>query len=119
MVRHGWGRSFTWALAGFIQALLDERNMRIHAAAALTAVTLGLVLHITRLEWGLLSITIAMVFVSEMINSAIERTVDLVTLEYHPLAKTAKNIAAGAVLLAALNAVVLGIIVFGPYVFKS
>lgn len=107
--------SFTYALAGFKETVIKERNMKIHLLAAFLAVLTGYALKLSRWEWGLLILTISMVLTAEMINTAIERAVDLVTDNYHPLAKAAKNVAAGAVFLTALAAVVMGILVFGPH----
>jgi len=107
--------SFRYAIAGIIYALVRERNMRIHFLAACAAVALGFWLDISRMEWGLLSITITMVIAVEMVNTAVEKTVDIITGEYHPLAKAAKNVAAGAVLLTAINALVMAYIIFVPH----
>lgn len=109
------GESMVCALAGIASALKSERNMKIHLAAAFLAVLLGCWLEINRLEWGLLSITIFFVLMAEMINTAVEKTVDLVTQQYHPLAEAAKNIAAGAVLLSALNAIIMAVVIYGPH----
>ncbi|MBO8158673.1 diacylglycerol kinase family protein [Thermosyntropha sp.] len=107
--------SFTYAISGLKKTVISERNMKIHLSAAVCAVLLGFVLRINRTEWGLLLLTICIVIVAETLNTAIERTVDLVTENYHPLAREAKNIAAGAVFFSALIAVIIGLIVFGPY----
>ena len=92
--------------------------MKIHISAAILAAVLGFTLGISRMEWGLLCITIFFVLTAESVNTALEKAVDLVTAEYHPLARTAKNVAAGAVLLSALNAIIMAFIIFGPYFFK-
>jgi diacylglycerol kinase len=109
------GKSFNYAIKGILYALAKERNMRIHVLAACAAVAVGLYLDLSHLEWGLLTITITLVMVVEMINTAVEKTVDIMTREYHPLAKAAKNVAAGAVLLTAISAVVMAYIIFVPY----
>jgi len=109
------GSSFRYAIAGIVYALIRERNMRIHFLAACAAVALGIWLDISRMEWALLSITITLVMAVEMINIAVEKAVDIITGEYHPLAKAAKNVAAGAVLLTAINALVMAYIIFVPY----
>ncbi|MDR1159469.1 MAG: diacylglycerol kinase family protein [Syntrophomonadaceae bacterium] len=108
--------SFRYAWAGIIYCFQNERNMKIHSAAAVLAVTLGVICRLQALQWGLLFITIMAVLVAELVNTAIEKTVDLSTRDFNPLAKTAKNVAAGAVLAAACNSVVMGLIIFGPYV---
>lgn len=112
------GQSMGWALSGLKYTLLTERNMKIHMAAALAVFTLAGWLGLSRLEWGLLVLTVFLVLVAEMVNTSIERVVDMVTREYHPLAYTAKNVAAGAVLLAALNAVIMGFIIFLPHLSR-
>ena len=107
--------SFGYAIDGVIYAFWRERNMKIHLLAAIAVVIAGIYLGINRLEWGLLSFTVALVIITEVINTAIEKTVDLVTDQYHPLAKLAKNMAAGAVLLSAINALIMAYIIFGTY----
>ncbi len=109
--------SFSCAVSGFVFVLRSERNMKIHLAAAFIAAALGFVLGISRVEWGLLCITIFLVLAAETANTALEKVVDLVTADYHPLARSAKNAAAGAVLLSAINAVIMAFIIFGRYLF--
>ncbi|MDD2510886.1 MAG: diacylglycerol kinase family protein [Syntrophomonas sp.] len=111
----GLKRSFACALAGIAYAFQQERNMKIHGAAAVMAMGLGLFLRLSRWEWGLLLITIFVVLAAETINTAIEKVVDLQTESYHPLAEAAKDLAAGAVLLTAIMAVIMAILIFGPY----
>lgn len=111
-------RKFAWAMAGLMAVIREEQNMKIHLAAAGIALGLGWILGLERGEWGLLLIAIILVLMSEVINTAIERTVDLIAPQYHPLAEKAKNMAAGAVLLSAISAVILGVIVFGPHIFN-
>lgn len=118
MKHRTFGQSLISATAGIVYGWRCERNMKVHIAAALLAILTGLILKIDRPGWGLLFITIFMVIIAEMINTAVEKTIDLVTADYHPLAKTAKNVAAGAVLLSALNALIMAIIIFGPYILK-
>lgn len=114
----GLRQSFAWAIDGLGYVLRTQRNMKIHLVMAGLAVLGGVVLKITRMEWGLLTLTITLVLTAEAVNTALEKTVDLVTSEYHPLARTAKNTAAGAVLLTALNAVIMGFIIFYPHLIK-
>lgn len=102
-----------WAWDGLIYTLTTEKNMKIHGAAAVTVVATGIWLRISRLEWGLLVITIFMVLAAETINTAVEKAVDLYTEDYHPSAEIAKNVGAAAVLLTAVAAVMMGIIIFG------
>lgn len=111
-------QSFSCAWAGIVCAFSTQRNMKIHGLAALLVIAFGLALRVSRLEWAVLFFAIFLVIVSEMINTAVEKTVDLYTREYHPLAGMAKNVAAGAVLVACLGAVITGIIVFGPRILE-
>ncbi len=104
--------SFNYALAGLLYAVRTQRNMRIHSLTAVLAFILGYVLHLSSVELAVLALTIGMVIMAEMINTALEVVVDLVTQEYHPLAKTAKNVAAGSVLVMALVAIVIGFLLF-------
>jgi len=109
------GESFRFAGIGMVQAFRSERNIRIHIAAAVTAVLLSHVLGLGRLETAIVVLATVIVIVAEMVNTALEHLVDLVTAEYHPLAAKVKNIAAGAVLTAAIGAAIVGIIIFGPH----
>lgn len=115
MARHTLTESFYYAIVGLVSVLISERNMRIHFLAMIVVVIFSFLVSISPFEWALLIITIFMVLIAETINTAVEKTVDLVTDTYHPLAKKAKNIAAGAVLLSAVNAVIIALIILGPY----
>jgi len=108
-------RSFCYAFHGVYQSITTSANMQIHLLAVVLVVSLGWGVGLDRVEWALLSLTIFLVLTAETINSAVERTVDLACPERHPVAKMAKDLAAGAVLLAALNALVMAILVFGPH----
>ena len=107
--------SFGHALRGVRAALGSEVHLRFHAAATLAVAGLGAYLHIGRLEWALVALAVAGVWTAELLNTALEALTDLVSPDYHPLAGRAKDVAAGAVLLAALGALVVGGLVFGPY----
>ncbi len=109
--------SFRYAFAGLAYILRTQRNMWIHIAIAAGVVALGLWLGLGRMEWAILALTMALVFVAEFANTIAETTIDLITPTYHPLAKTAKDVAAGAVLLAALAAVVIGLLILGPHLW--
>lgn len=111
-------RSMGCALSGVKYGVLAERNMKIHLSAALLVFTAAVWLDLSRMEWGLLVLTVFLVLVAEMINTAVENAVDMFTRDYHPLARTAKNVAAGAVLLAAVNAVIMGFIIFLPHIIR-
>ncbi|MBA4542629.1 diacylglycerol kinase family protein [Thermoactinomyces daqus] len=111
-------RSFVYALEGLKYTVITQRNMRIHFLIALAVLFFALYLPISKLEVLVVFITIILVLFAELINTAVEAVVDMVTEEYHPLAKIAKDVAAGAVLLTAGLAVIVGISVFYPYLDK-
>jgi len=104
--------SFNYAINGIIHAVRTQRNMRIHMISSLLVLTACFFYDLKKLEILILTITITMVIVAEMFNTAIECTIDVAANYYHPLAKIAKNTAAGAVLITAINAVVVGYIIF-------
>ena len=106
--------SFRYASGGLRLFFATQRNARVQAAVGALALALAATLGVSRTEWAILVLTIAFVLVLETVNTAIEALVDLVTLEYHPLAKQAKDLAAGAVWLAALTSVIVGAILFLP-----
>ncbi len=108
--------SFNRAAKGIIFCLRTQRNFRIHLLAALLVLFSSLWFHITKEEFLLVLTAIFLVLVAEIINTAIEVTIDLITRDYHPLAAVAKNVAAGGVMLTAVMAVVIGYIVFFPRV---
>lgn len=114
MKSHSLADSFIYAWRGLMYALVSQRNMKIHLLAAVVVLLAGFLLRITLLEWALVLITIGMVITAEIINTAIECVVDLVTREMQPLARKAKDSAAGAVLLAAGFSVIIGLIIFLP-----
>lgn len=111
--RHSLQQSFRWAARGFALAL-QERNLRIHLAAAVLVVGLGLLCELAAWQWGLLIVAIVLVLFAEMVNTALERVVDLASPGYAELARTAKDVAAGAVMLTALAALALANVVFAP-----
>ncbi|HOB19981.1 MAG TPA: diacylglycerol kinase [Candidatus Atribacteria bacterium] len=104
--------SFNYAIEGLLYCLRTQRNMRIHFLIAVLVLVAAGVTHVSRLETIALLITIVLVIAAEMINTAIESGVDLASSKYHPLAEIAKNVAAGAVLITAVNAVVVGYLIF-------
>ncbi|MCX7903790.1 MAG: diacylglycerol kinase [Caloramator sp.] len=104
--------SFNYAIEGIIFAVKTQRNMRIHFAIATLVLLASLFFDLSKLEILLLFFTITLVIVLEMVNTAIEVTIDLNANYYHPLAKIAKNVAAGAVLIAALTSVLVGYLLF-------
>jgi len=104
--------SFNYAVEGIVYALRTQRNMRLHALAAATVLFAALFFRISALELVALVFAIGLVIVTELINTAIEATVDVATQGLDPLAKTAKDVAAGAVLVASVVAVVVGFVIF-------
>jgi diacylglycerol kinase (ATP) len=107
--------SFGFAFKGIAYVLKHEHNAWIHVTAAITAVTLGLILRISLHEWIAVALCIGLVLASEIINSAIEKMVDLISPEQQPKAGLIKDIAAGAVLIASIAALAIGCLVFIPY----
>ncbi|AMX82858.1 diacylglycerol kinase [Geobacillus subterraneus] len=106
---------FAWAWSGMKAAVKEEAHLRFHLAAAVVAFTAGGIVGLSRWEWAVLLLTVGAVITLELVNTAIERAVDLVTDEFHPLAKAAKDIAAAAVLVAAGLAVIIGVLLFWPH----
>lgn len=104
--------SFNYAIEGIIYAVRTQRNMRIHMVSALLVLTACFFYDLSKIELLAITITISMVIMSELLNTAIEFAVDATTNYYHPLAKLAKNVAAGGVLITAINAIVVGYIIF-------
>lgn len=104
--------SFNYSIEGLIHVLRTQRNMRIHFAVAVIVLILAVVVGVSRIELIALLISIAFVLIAEMINTAIEGAIDAATTSFDPMAKLSKDIAAGAVLIAALNAVAVGYLVF-------
>ena len=106
--------SFHYAFAGVRYLLWTQRNAKIHTAIGLAAIGLGLALGIDHYEWLALLITIALVIAAEGVNTALEAVVDLASPEYHPLAKIAKDVGAGTVLITAIASVLVGMVLFLP-----
>lgn len=105
-------RSFNNAVNGIIISVKTERNMLIHYMVALAVVTLSLFFDFTRTEFLILLFATSLVLIVEMINTALEKVIDMVTKDYHPLARLAKDISAGAVLIATVNALIVGYLLF-------
>ena len=107
-------KSFGYAFQGIWECIRDERNIRIHLTMTTLVVIGGIILHISLLEWIICLILFGLVISLELVNTAVESTVDLVTKEKRPLAKKAKDTAAGAVLVSAIFAAIIGLIIFVP-----
>ena len=106
--------SFKYALEGVWYVLRSQRNAKIHLGVMLAVVLLGLFLRVSALHWAVLAVTGGLVFAAEMFNTVIEALVDLVSPTWHPLAKIAKDAAAGAVFILAIMAVIVGLLILGP-----
>src|SRR5215207_5595830 len=104
--------SFNFAIEGVVHVLRTQRNMRIHFAVAVVVLVVAVAVGVSRLELIALLLSITFVLVAEMINTAVEGTIDAATTSFDPMAKLAKDIAAGAVLIASVNAVAVGYLVF-------
>ncbi|WP_346662285.1 diacylglycerol kinase family protein [uncultured Merdimonas sp.] len=109
-------RTFGYAFEGILTGIRKERNMQIHTAAMILVVFFGTVLGLSATEWCICLVLFGLVMALELVNTAVEAVVDLVTEERKPLAKIAKDTAAGAVLIAAIMAAVIGCIIFLPKV---
>ncbi|HEU4965518.1 MAG TPA: diacylglycerol kinase [Bacilli bacterium] len=110
-------KSFSYAVEGMTYALTTQRNMRIHFALAFLAMIASILFDLSKLEIVLVFFSIIMVIGAELFNTAVEAVVDLVTDDYHPLAKIAKDTAAAAVLMTAVHAVIVGFFVFFDKLF--
>ncbi|MCK5780053.1 MAG: diacylglycerol kinase [Psychrilyobacter sp.] len=112
-------QSINYAIEGLITAVKTERNMRIHISVAMLVIILCLIFGVSGSGLKDIVFAIVLVFFAELINTAIEACVDLTTTKYHPLAKKAKDVAAGAVVIVSLNAVFVGYIVFSKVLKKE
>ncbi|MGX8178818.1 diacylglycerol kinase [Exiguobacterium artemiae] len=113
-----WWLPFVHAMNGIRQAIKEERHMKVHAVIGLMVLVAAFYLPLTSVERAVLCLTIGVVLSAEMFNTAFERTVDLVTQEWHPLAKAVKDIASGAVLVLALTSIVIALCIFVPYLVQ-
>lgn len=111
-------RSFVYAFQGIVSGISDQQNLRVLTAIAAIVIAAGFYCNITPIEWCVILICIALVIGLELINSAIESLVDLVTKEKKPLAGKVKDMAAGAVLFAAILSSIIGVIIFGKYLMQ-
>ncbi|MEW6502765.1 MAG: diacylglycerol kinase family protein [Chloroflexota bacterium] len=120
MLRFIAGRrpAFGHAFQGLKYVLLTQLNARIHLVATILVIISALLFRLDTLEWAILIIAIGLVWITEIINTALEALVDLVTPQYHPLAKVAKDTGAAAVLMASCVAMLLGLIVFLPHFLR-
>lgn len=112
-------KSFTYAFAGLKYAFLYEQNLMVHIIVSIFVFFLGFYFQISIFEWIILLLLMGLVIGTELINTAIEATVDLVSKEIHPLAKIAKDTAAASVMVFALIALIIGILLFLPKVMEE
>jgi diacylglycerol kinase len=106
--------SFQYAFSGIWQTLKTQRNAQIHISIATVIVILGLLLNLSLVKWAILALTIGFVLVTEMLNTVAEVAMDYATTEFNPQVKIVKDIAAGAVLTAAITSVIVGLLILGP-----
>jgi diacylglycerol kinase (ATP) len=107
-------KSFKYAFAGIGKFLLSEHNARVHFAATITVLIASLVLHVSAAEAIELAVAVGLVWMAEMFNSCIEKMMDIISLQQHPGIRFIKDVAAGAVLIASLVALIIGLIIFIP-----
>jgi diacylglycerol kinase len=112
-------RSFYFAFAGLAYLFRTQRNARIHAVIGTIACLLAAWVGISRAEWAVLVFTIALVLILEGLNTAVEAAIDLASPDVHPLAKAAKDLAAGMVLIAAIASVAVGLLILGPPLWRK
>lgn len=110
--------SFGHAFEGLHYTLRTQRNARVHLGVAMLVLAAAILLGLSWLEIAIISLAIALVFFAELVNTVTETVVDLITYDHHPLAKTAKDVAAGAVLWTAVGSVIIGILIMGPRIIR-
>ena len=110
--------SFRYSFAGLKHAYKNEQSLLIHFMISIAVILMGLYFKITNIEWIFVFLMIALVMAAELLNTAIENVVDLVTSDFHPMAKIAKDTASAAVLIYSMIAFITGLIVFLPYILK-
>jgi len=110
--------SFGFAMDGVIYTVRTQKNAWIHTVITIIVILLGFYFGISNQEWAIIFLTIGMVWMAELFNTAIETTVDLISPQHHPLAKIIKDVSAAAVLITALSAIIIGCAIFGPLVLQ-
>ena len=111
-------RSFGYAFEGIAYVVRTQRNIRVHLTIAGLVIVAGILLRVTAVEWAIIALAMGVVFAAEMVNTVAELAVDLLTEEYHPMAKVAKDVSAAAVLVTAIAAVAVGVAIFGPRLWR-
>ena len=112
--RRSFFEGFRFAAEGLVYVTHSQRNFRVHLVVATAVGLVGLWLHLPVLSWAVLVLTVGSVLVTEIFNTAAESLVDLVSPDYHPVAKRVKDLTAGAVLVVAIVSVVVGVLILGP-----
>ncbi len=112
-------RSFQYAFAGWWYVLRTQRNAWIHATISLAVLLICAWLQLRNWEWALVIVAIAMVWTAEFLNTALEAVVDLASPQQHHLAKVGKDVGAAAVLIAAISAVLIGLLLLGPPLYEK
>ena len=111
-------KSFSYAWAGIVYAFHRDQNLRVHVLIAFLVIIASIYFKVNAFEMGILGVMILLVMVAEMLNTAIEKMVDLITTEHRENAKIAKDVASGMVLLTAVGSIVVGILVFYPHISR-
>lgn len=111
-------KSFGYAYDGLKYAFKFEQNLTVHILATIIVILMGIIFNIEMYEWIMCTLAIGLVIATELINTSIEATIDLVTPEYNKLAKVAKDTASGAVLVFAITALIIGLIIFAPKIIN-
>ncbi len=111
-------KSFGFAFEGVWYAIKYNQNLRIHFVIAILVIISSIIFDINPFEMGILGLMILLVISAEMINTAIEQMVDLITMEHRQEAKIAKDISAGMVLLTTIGSVIVGVLIFMPHIFR-
>lgn len=112
------GKSFTYAFRGFFKTFKEEQNLQVQSIIAIIIIVIGFILEIKSLEWCLIIFVIGLVVLMELANSAVERIADVLKPRIHNYVKEIKDIMAAAVMLSAFLAIVVGLIIFIPYIFR-
>lgn len=111
-------QSLRYAIEGVSYCIRTQKNMKIHLVIAAAALILAGILEISALEFAMIVISISMVFICEIINTAVEKAVDTATSDYHPIAKIAKDVAAGAVLISVISSIIIGLLIYGRHLLN-
>ncbi len=112
-------QSFQYAFAGLWHTLKTQRNAQIHLAIGLVIVVVGLWLKLSVTQWAIIALTMGFVVATEMLNTVAESAMDYATTDFDPHVKIVKDVAAGAVLVAAITAVIVGILILGPALWQK